>query len=160
MLGAGAERRLPCYDDRARMPYTEATLQEVARRATVLPRAVGHAAMVDAPLGGYTVARGSLMLMHLDAVHMEPAYWGDPESFRPERFINADGTFRRDERVIPFGVGKRFCLGETLARMEAFMLFVCLLQRYRFAPVPGRMPSMNFKPGAARQPEDFVAPKP
>ncbi|KAF0311067.1 Farnesoate epoxidase [Amphibalanus amphitrite] len=60
------------------------------------------------------------------------------------------------QRVIPFGVGKRFCLGETLARMEAFMLFTCLLQRFRFSPVPGRMPTMNFKPGVARQPEDFV----
>lgn len=43
---------------------------------------------------------------NLYSVHMDPEYWGDPENFRPERFINADGTFRKDERMIPFGKGK------------------------------------------------------
>lgn len=42
---------------------------------------------------------------NLYSVHMDPEYWGDPENFRPERFINADGTFRKDERMIPFGKG-------------------------------------------------------
>ncbi|KAF0301640.1 Methyl farnesoate epoxidase [Amphibalanus amphitrite] len=156
VLGVGADRRLPSYSDRANMPYTEATLQEVSRRATVLPRAVGHAALVDAPLGGYTVAKGSLVLMHLDAVHMDPSYWGDPDNFRPERFINADGTFRRDERVIPFGVGKRFCLGETLARMEMFMLFTCLLQRFRFSAAPGQKLSLESRVAAVQQPMEFL----
>ena len=155
VLGVGADRRLPSYSDRSSMPYTEATLQEIFRRITVLPRSVGHAALVDAPLGGYTVAKGSLMLMHLDAVHMDPTYWGDPETFRPERFINDDGSFRRDERVIPFGVGKRFCLGETLARMEMFMLFTCLLQRFSFTAAPGQQLSMKSRVAAVRQPMEF-----
>ena len=95
------------------------------------------------------------MLMHLGAVHMEPSYWGDPEAFRPERFINEDGSFRRDERVIPFGIGKRFCLGETLARMEMFMLFTCLLQRFQFTATPGQTLSMKSRVSAVRQPMEF-----
>ncbi|KAF0295173.1 Farnesoate epoxidase [Amphibalanus amphitrite] len=155
VLGVGADRRLPSYTDRANMPYTEATLQEVSRRATVVPRAVGHSALQDAPLGGYTVAKGSLVLMHLDVVHMDPAYWGDPDTFRPERFINADGTFRRDEHVIPFGIGRRFCLGESLARMEMFVLFTCLLQRFRFSAAPGQTLSLESRVAAVRQPNEF-----
>ncbi|XP_043231523.1 methyl farnesoate epoxidase-like [Amphibalanus amphitrite] len=149
-------RRSPSYADRVRMPYTEATLTELYRRTAVFPLGVPRRVTRQVTFRGHTFPEDTIVLTHLDAVHMDPTYWGDPYTFRPERFINADGTFRRDERVIPFGVGKRFCLGETLARMEAFMLFTCLLQRFRFSPVPGRMPTMNFKPGVARQPEDFV----
>ncbi|XP_027220710.2 cytochrome P450 18a1, partial [Penaeus vannamei] len=52
--------------------------------------------------------------------------------FRPERFINADGTFRKDERMIPFGKGRRLCLGEPLARMTSFLLFAALVQHLDF----------------------------
>jgi cytochrome P450 len=45
-------------------------------------------------------------------------------------------------QLIPFGLGKRQCLGEPLARAELFMLFVTLLQKFTFSAVPGQpMPS-------------------
>ncbi|XP_037082197.1 methyl farnesoate epoxidase-like [Pollicipes pollicipes] len=125
--------RHPAYADRHDMPYTAATLMEVARRATVLPRSVSHRAVRDADLAGYAIPKGTVLVMHLDAVHMDAAYWGDPHAFRPERFLQSDGSLRRDERLIPFGVGRRICLGETLARMEMFVLFTCLLQKYRMS---------------------------
>lgn len=37
---------------------------------------------------------------------MDPEIWGDPENFRPERFISKDGTFKKDEHLMPFGYGK------------------------------------------------------
>ena len=37
---------------------------------------------------------------------MEKDYWGDPEVFRPQRFISPDGTLRKDPRMMPFGKGK------------------------------------------------------
>ena len=148
-------RRNPSYADRVRMPYTEAVLTEVYRRTAVFPLGVPHRVTRAVNFRGYTFPENATVFTHLDVVHMDPEYWGDPETFRPERFLTADGEVRRDERVIPFGVGKRFCLGETLARMEAFMLFACLLQRFRFASVPGQTPSMDSKPGVARQPHEF-----
>ena len=46
----------------------------------------------------------------------DPAYWQEPRTFRPDRFINQlTGEFIQDERVIPFGVGRRACLGKLLA---------------------------------------------
>ena len=148
-------RRNPSYADRVRMPYTEAVLTEVYRRTAVFPLGVPHRVTRQVTFRGHTFPEDAVVFTHLDAVHMDPEYWGDPETFRPERFLTADGGIRRDERVIPFGVGKRFCLGETLARMEAFMLFSCLLQRFRFASVPGKEPTMNHRPGVARQPYDL-----
>ena len=149
-------RRSPSYADRTRMPYTEAVLAEVFRRMVVFPLGVPHRVTRQVSFRGYTFPENTVVFTHLDDVHMDPTYWGDPETFRPERFLTADGAFRKDEHVIPFGVGKRFCLGETLARMETFVLFTCLLQRFRFATVPGQMPALKFHPGVSRQPEDFV----
>jgi hypothetical protein len=42
-----------------------------------------------------------------------------------------------DERVIPFSIGKRYCLGKSLAEKEFFIFAACLLQRFEFRSVPG-----------------------
>jgi methyl farnesoate epoxidase/farnesoate epoxidase len=58
---------------------------------------------------------------------MDPEYWGDPEAFRPERFLDpATGSLIRKERFVPFGFGKRVCMGESLAKSELF-LFTSIL---------------------------------
>lgn len=53
-----------------------------------------------------------------------------------------------------FSLGKRVCLGESLARMELFLMFVTLLQRYRFLP-DGQMPELNVRMGATIVPYEF-----
>jgi len=45
--------------------------------------------------------------MSIYSVHMDKNHWGDPEVFRPERFLDATGTiFLKDDWLIPFGLGK------------------------------------------------------
>jgi len=148
--------RHPTSQDRLRMPYTDATLMEVLRRSTTIPRGVPHAASDGAVnFRGYVIPKDSIIMMHLEDVHMDKAYWGDPETFRPERFISDNGTARRDERLIPFGIGKRACLGESLARMELFLLFVCTLQRFSFTAVAGEPLSEDGLMGGLSVPEQF-----
>lgn len=56
---------------------------------------------------------------------------GDPEIFRPERFLNPDKTqFIKTGHVIPFLIGKRACLGETLARANFYLILTGVLQRF------------------------------
>ena len=47
------------------------------------------------------------------AVMHDKNYWKDPETFRPERFIDSDGQFIRDDRCVPFSLGKRYCIGQV-----------------------------------------------
>ena len=47
------------------------------------------------------------------AVMHNPMYWMDPENFRPERFLDESGNFQRNERCIPFMIGKRHCIGQV-----------------------------------------------
>ena len=49
----------------------------------------------------------------------------------------SDGNFIHDEKVVPFGVGKRDCIGKTLAEKQLFIFVTGLLQQFHFRPVPG-----------------------
>lgn len=66
--------------------------------------------------------------------------WEDPFEFRPERFLTADGTAINktlSEKVILFGMGKRRCIGEVLAKSEVFLFLAILLQQLEFSVPPG-----------------------
>ena len=58
-------------------------------------------------------------------------HWAEGKKFRPERFLDNKGDIVKDEHFIPFSVGKRQCLGETLAKTELFLFFTALVQQFR-----------------------------
>jgi cytochrome P450 len=42
-----------------------------------------------------------------------------------------------DERLVPFGLGKRMCIGSTLAQNELYLFLASFLQRFQFSnPTP------------------------
>jgi cytochrome P450 len=59
------------------------------------------------------VPRGTLLIVNAYAIHRDPAVWEDPAEFRPERF--EDGKVE-GRLLMPFGMGRRKCPGETYAR--------------------------------------------
>ena len=61
----------------------------------------------------------------------DPEHFKNPEIFNPDRFIDLNGKFVNDERVIAFGVGKRSCLGQTLAEKEFFIFFTGIMQQFQ-----------------------------
>eukprot|EP00058_Branchiostoma_floridae_P009186 XP_002594674.1 hypothetical protein BRAFLDRAFT_271642 [Branchiostoma floridae] len=140
----------PSYAQRNQLPYTTATLAEVQRMKPVAPLSVPHAASRDTALNGYNIPQDAMIFVNLWSVHMDPQLFPDPNTFRPERFLDQDGNFVKHEAVIPFGIGPRVCLGEQLAKMEVFMLFVSLMQRFTFhLPEGAPEPSMLGKLASA-----------
>lgn len=79
--------------------------------------------------------------MNLWSVLHDREHWGDPEVFRPERFIDTEGKFIKDEWMIQFGAGKRVCLGDNLAKNMLFLVFSTLMQECTF-----RIPEGDPKP--------------
>uniref|UniRef100_A0A452SR48 Cytochrome P450 1A n=1 Tax=Ursus americanus TaxID=9643 RepID=A0A452SR48_URSAM len=108
--------RQPRLSDRPQLPYMEAFILEVFRHASFVPFTIPHRKL-----------------------------WGDPSEFRPERFLTLDGTINKtlSEKVILFGMGKRKCIGETIARLEVFLFLAILLQQVEFSVPQGTKVDMT-----------------
>lgn len=131
------------------MPYMSAVVNETFRLSSIIPGDVLHSTTAATEIGGYSLPKGTIILPNLYQVHHDKKYWGDPENFRPERFLNPDGTFRKDERVIPFSIGKRVCVAEGLAQVQFFLFLTGVLQHFDFLespdhPLPGFKPKSTF----------------
>uniref|UniRef100_A0A1Q3FRW9 Putative cytochrome p450 n=1 Tax=Culex tarsalis TaxID=7177 RepID=A0A1Q3FRW9_CULTA len=129
--------RLPTLDDRCQMPYTEATLREELRIDTLVPSGVAHVALEDTTLRGFNIPKDTVLMIALDAIHHQEDIWGDPNNFRPERFLDDGGLSLAKDRSIPFGAGKRLCAGETFARNSMFLMFSALMQNFNITVRPG-----------------------
>ena len=99
--------RMPRYCDKTDMPFTMATLMEISRHASVVPFGVPHAALENTTLKGYNIPNGTILLANLWGVMHDPDVWDDPEVFRPERFLDADGKICQKEELIPFSLGEQ-----------------------------------------------------
>jgi len=124
--------RLPSLNDRPEMPYTEAVIMEVMRYSAMVPLAVQHRTVEDVHFHGFFIPKDTLIIPNLYCAMRDPKVWGDPDNFRPDRFLSPDGkTVVRHEAFIPFSTGRRVCLGETLARDELFLFTTSLFQRFK-----------------------------
>ncbi|XP_006096650.1 cytochrome P450 2U1 [Myotis lucifugus] len=151
----GADR-VPSFTDKAQMPYTEATIMEVQRLTMVVPLSIPHMTSEKTVLQGYTIPKGTVIVPNLWAVHRDPAIWEKPNDFNPNRFLDDQGQLIKRETFIPFGIGKRVCMGEQLAKMELFLTFVSLMQSFTFAlPKDSQKPLLTGKYGLTLAPHPF-----
>lgn len=125
--------RLPTMADRKDLPYTCAAIDEVARFATIVPGSVQHRNERETKLLGFDIPANMTVYPHIYAVHREKKLWKNPEQFDPSNFLDDEGNYKTSEYLIPFSVGKRACLGEALARMEFFLFFTSIFQRFGVA---------------------------
>eukprot|EP00058_Branchiostoma_floridae_P025885 XP_002611375.1 hypothetical protein BRAFLDRAFT_58005 [Branchiostoma floridae] len=141
-LDAVIGESLPALSHRPQLPYVNACLQEVMRIRTLLPLNVPHATTQEVKVQGFDIPKGIKVFPNLYSVHMDPAYWPDPDRFDPERFLDAEGNvIDKPESFLPFSGGRRVCIGEKLARMELFLFFSTLLQSFTFKAPEGAPPT-------------------
>uniref|UniRef100_H2Y7N8 Uncharacterized protein n=1 Tax=Ciona savignyi TaxID=51511 RepID=H2Y7N8_CIOSA len=125
------------------MPYTNAFMTEMLRIRIPGPLGLAHRAMEATKLMGYDIPKDTQVITNFWAVHHDPKIWGDPEEFRPERFLDADGKFVKPTHLVAFSMGSRYCMGESIARMEFFIFVVVMLQRYHLLLARDDSPPIN-----------------
>ncbi|NXD80165.1 CP2K6 protein, partial [Halcyon senegalensis] len=127
----------PRIEHRTQMPYTDAVVHEIQRFANILPLNLPHETTADVTFKGYFIPKGTYVIPLLASVLRDKSQWEKPDVFYPEHFLNSEGKFVKKDAFIPFSAGRRTCAGETLAKMELFLFFTSLLQRFTFHPPPG-----------------------
>ncbi|KAM3618961.1 uncharacterized protein V6R79_000964 [Siganus canaliculatus] len=147
--------RQPSVSDRENMPYTNAVIHEIQRMGNIIPFNVLRMATKDVTVGKYTIPKGSMVMATLDSVLHDDSIWETPHSFNPQHFLDQDGKFRRRDAFLPFSAGKRVCLGEQLARMELFLFFTSLLQRFSFSAAAGEQPTLEYMLALAHTPKPY-----
>jgi cytochrome P450 len=115
--------------------YVTATVHETLRRRPVLPNAAPRLVMKPVEVGGWRYEPGVCLIAHTYLVHHDPEIYPDPYAFRPERFLDEQpGTYT----WIPFGGGRRRCLGASFAMLEMRIVLRAVLARNELAPAePG-----------------------
>ncbi|XP_025051403.1 cytochrome P450 2K6-like isoform X2 [Alligator sinensis] len=127
----------PRTEHRTKMSYTDAVVHEIQRFANILPLNLPHETTVDVTLKGYFIPKNTYIIPLLASVLRDQSQWEKPDVFYPEHFLDSEGKFVKKEAFMPFSAGRRICVGENLAKMELFLFFTSLLQRFTFHPAPG-----------------------
>ncbi|XP_069753816.1 vitamin D 25-hydroxylase isoform X4 [Narcine bancroftii] len=150
------KNQIPSLENKSQMPYTEAVLHEVLRYCNIAPLGIFRATTKNTVVRGYSIPKGTTVITNLYSVHFDEKYWSSPDLFCPERFLDKNGQFVKKEAFVPFSIGRRHCLGEQLARMEFFLFFTMLLQRFQIHFPPGSIPNLKPKLGMTLQPHPYL----
>jgi cytochrome P450 len=111
--------------------YLTATIHEILRHRPVLPHAEPRLTMRPVEIGGFLYPPGVMLAAYAHLVHHDPTIYPEPHAFRPERFLGqAPGTYT----WIPFGGGRRRCLGASFALLEMKLVVRAMLRRFELEP--------------------------
>jgi cytochrome P450 len=140
--------RTPTVEDVPKLEYTRAIVAESMR---VYPPVwtMGRKAIAEHTIDGHLITPGSLVIMSQWIAHHDPRWWNEPDTFRPERWLESATTKTRPKySYFPFGGGSRLCIGEAFAWTEAILLLATIAQRWTFAPmsIPALEPRITLRP--------------
>jgi cytochrome P450 len=115
--------------------YLTATIYETLRRRPVLPNVAPRLVMRPVQVGGWSYPRGVCLVPNAYLLHHDPSIYPEPYAFKPERVLDqSPGTYT----WIPFGGGRRRCLGSSFAMLEMKLVLRAALRARKLRAVTGR----------------------
>jgi cytochrome P450 len=129
-------RRRPELADIKRLEWTTACVQEAMRvfpPAWVVPRRCVEDDVID----GHRIPRGSTVLIPINTLHHDQRFWSDPEVFDPRRFLPEAARSHHRCAYLPFGGGRRICIGYQFALMEMTLITAMMSREFVYDLKPG-----------------------
>ncbi|KAG2358710.1 cytochrome P450 [Suillus spraguei] len=125
------EDRFPVFNDRDKLPYIGALIQELIRWAPVAPQGLPHHAMREDVYKGYRIPKGATVIANIFSMSQDKEMYPDPLEFRPERFLGPSPQL--DPRKFVFGFGRRSCPGLYFAQASLYLNISCILAVFTIA---------------------------
>ncbi|XP_042008861.1 cytochrome P450 736A117-like [Salvia splendens] len=138
-------------DDLQKMHYLKVVIKEAMRLHPPLPLLVPRLAIKDVQVKGFDISAGTIVMINAWAIGRDLVSWDEPETFKPERFLNSSIDFKGlDFELIPFGGGRRGCPGIALASAGMELLLADLVRKFDWKLANGVEPKdldMRESPG-------------
>ena len=132
----GSDRAVT-LEDKTKLNYLNAVIAETHRYCNLGSFNVPHQLNKDTVIHGYNIPKGMWITYQIATVNRDTRYYDRPTEFIPERFLDKDGKFFNPPSLLPFGIGKRACLGEGLAKLELYLFSANVFNQMRLLP-PGK----------------------
>jgi len=133
--------RVVTLDDKNDLNYVNAVVAETQRFCNLVPFNLFHKTTKDVEIHGHKIPKDTAITHQIATIMRDERYFKNPHTFNPDRFIDENGKFFSPPELMPFGIGKRACLGEGLARMELFLFTANIFNQMRLKPAYGMIPS-------------------
>ncbi|GAB7151864.1 cytochrome P450 [Mycobacterium riyadhense] len=128
--------RRPTADDLGQLPWTTACVQESQRYLSSV-WIIAREAIDDDVIDRHHIRRGTTVVIPIHHIHHDPRWWPEPERFDPDRFVDpVAGKTRPRSAYLPFGGGRRSCIGQSFALMEMVLMAAIMSQRFTFDVAP------------------------
>ncbi|KAF2320268.1 hypothetical protein GH714_026542 [Hevea brasiliensis] len=114
--------------DIEKLPYLQAVVKEALRLHPSVPLLVPRNTMQDTNFMGYHIAKDTQVFVNAWAIGRDPDSWEDPLTFKPERFLGSNIDYKgQNFELIPFGSGRRICIGMLLAQRVLLLSLASLI---------------------------------
>jgi pentalenene oxygenase len=123
------------FADINRLPFIHAVILETLRLyppAWILTRRT----TAPARLGEVALPAGASLFFAPYALQRDPRFYPDPDAFDPDRWPAEHPTLAQRPHFVPFGGGRRQCIGDVFAVTELAVVLATIAQRWRLVPVP------------------------
>ncbi len=132
--------RRPAFTDVAQLPLLERVIKETLRMHSPAIGVLTRCAVSPVEIGGFHLAKGSLVQMMSFVPHYDPRWFTEPQTFDPERFSPGRIEAIPQFAYFPFGGGPRVCIGNTFAIAEMTLVVATILRELRVTLPPGHRP--------------------
>ncbi|KAI3706675.1 hypothetical protein L6452_24577 [Arctium lappa] len=113
------------------LPYLQAIVKETLRLHPPIPFLVPRKAGHDTNFMGYHIPKNTQLFVNAWAIGRDPECWENANSFEPERFLGSKVDYKGQHyELIPFGAGRRMCVGVPLAQRVLHLVLGSLLHEF------------------------------
>jgi len=159
MIDVVGEKKNPDLSHIRKLPTLQSFIYESLRVSSFIPIPLPHKANASGSVNSLPIPKDTMILFNLWNIHHDLNHCKDADKFEPKRWINSNGESEKKlhKSFLPFSVGKRSCIGKSLAMKEIFLYLSRLIKEFEITPRKNAaLPSQETEDGLILEPPAYL----